>query len=100
MKTVLSNVFNGILDGAIPFLIFFITVLVVGFAFLIGTIFWIKKKEIRYSAYLKRKFNINRTFIIDFKSQTVEYFSFRNLKEIIKISYTDFLKMLEDKEQN
>lgn len=100
MKTVLSNVFNGILDGAIPFLIFFITVLVFGFAFLIGTIFWIKKKEIRYSAYLKRKFNINRTFIIDFKSQTVEYFSFRNLKEIIKISYTDFLKMLEDKEQN
>lgn len=100
MKIPFFSTLQNIQDGAMPFLIFIIVVLSVGLISLVITILVTKKKEIEYSEYLKRKFNINRTFIIDFKSQSVEYFSFRNLKDIIKISYTDFLKMLEDKEQN
>lgn len=100
MKTPFFSTLQNIQDGAMPFLIFIIVIISIGIIFLIITILVTKKKEIEYSEYLKRKFNINRTFIIDFKSQSVEYFSFRNLKDIIKISYTDFLKMMEDKEQN
>ena len=86
-------------NGAWPFLIFAIVLISIMLGLTIAFIIFAKKKEIKYQEELTKKFHINRTFIIDFKSLVVEYFSFKNLKEIKKISYEEFLNRFESKEQ-
>lgn len=99
MKFEFFRVLEGVQSGAWPFLYFFIAMISLVVALLIATIIITRQREIKYEEELKRKFNTNRTFIIDFKNQSVEYFSFRDLKEVIKVTYDDFLGMFVEKER-
>lgn len=87
-------------SGAWPFLIFAIVLISLMLAGTIAFIAYAKKGELKYKENLTKKFHVNRTFIVDFKSLVVEYFNFRNLKDVKKISYQDFLNRFETKEQS
>ena len=87
-------------SGAWPFFIFAVVLISLMFVLTIAFIIFAKKREIKYQEELTKKFHVNRTFIIDFKSLVVEYFNFRNLKNVKKISYEEFLNRFEAKEQN
>ena len=87
-------------SGAWPFFIFAVVLISLMFVLTIAFIIYAKKREIKYQEELTKKFHVNRTFIVDFKSLVVEYFNFRNLKNVKKISYEEFLNRFEAKEQN
>lgn len=87
-------------NGAWPFVIFAIVLISALILFTVLFIIYAKKREMQYQDQLRKKFSVNRTFIVDFKSLSVEYFNFRNLKEVKKISYDEFLNRFEPKEQS
>lgn len=87
-------------ESAMTFLIFSVVIISLLLLFIGAYIFYAKRNEQIYEDNLKKKFTINRTFIIDFKSQTVEFFNFRDLKEVNKISYEEFLQKFEESEKS
>ncbi len=85
----------------VAFLVVFLAFFLVGVLFLIVFItvpHQVRNKEIKRTEMFKNE----RVFIINYKesSQTVDYFTFKNLRQITTISFADFLNFFPDSDQN
>ena len=85
----------------IAFLVVFLAFFLVGVLFLIVFITvprQVRNKEIKRTEMFKNE----RVFIINYKesSPTVDYFTFKNLRQITTISFADFLNFFPDSDQN
>ena len=85
----------------VAFLVVFLAFFLVGVLFLVVFItvpHQVRNKEIKRTEMFKNE----RVFIINYKesSQTVDYFTFKNLRQITTISFADFLNFFPDSDQN